>query len=419
MISEQREAVVVGGGPAGTVTALLLARAGHDVLLLERKSLPRAKPCGDCLSAGSTRVLSRLGLLTAIDTLAPARLRGWRIVAPDGSSFVTHFDEITAEGDTSALAISRLQLDMLLVDAAIAAGVEVRADSRVTDVACDGHGCTLRLHADPRPLHARLVVGADGLRSIVARAVHAVRRPPRLRKLSLSTHAATPRHMRSDDALGEMHLTAGACMGIAPVCAAGDACNVTLVVSSRAAQGAFENGPREPRLNAFVDHWQGRFPVLDGDAPMRPLPGEQWLASGPFDVPVRDVAFDGVALVGDAAGYFDPFTGQGIHQALAGAEQLAGVAARALRQPGCVSRERLSGWAEAHAALTLGARRVQWLIEHVLARPALANAAIRALGRSSPARNALLGVTSDLRAPASLLDPRLATATLHSLARAS
>src|SRR5690606_19822312 len=146
------------------------------------------------------------------------------------------------------------------------------------------------------------------------------------------------------------------------------------VVSSRAAQGAFVGGPRDARLNAFVDHWQPRFPLLAGDAPLRPLGGERWMASGPFDVPVRNVAFDGVALVGDAAGYFDPFTGQGIHQALAGAEQLARIAARALRQPGCVSRARLAGWAEAHAALTLGARRVQWLIEHVLARPALANA---------------------------------------------
>src|SRR5690606_3800968 len=135
-------------------------------------------------------------------------------------------------------------------------------------------------------------------------------RPPRLRKLSLSTHAALPRHCDPDDALGEMHLTAGAWMGLARVSIAGNICNVTLVVSSRAARGAFVSGPRDARLNAFVDHWQPRFPLLAGDAPLRPLGGERWMASGPFDVPVRNVAFDGVALVGDAAGYFDPFTGQ-------------------------------------------------------------------------------------------------------------
>src|SRR5690606_17874264 len=78
---ETREVVIVGGGPAGAVAGMLLARAGHDVLLLERQALPRRKACGDCISAGSTRLFERLGLLPAILELQCARLRGWRIVA--------------------------------------------------------------------------------------------------------------------------------------------------------------------------------------------------------------------------------------------------------------------------------------------------------------------------------------------------
>jgi 2-polyprenyl-6-methoxyphenol hydroxylase-like FAD-dependent oxidoreductase len=278
-------------------------------------------------------------------------------------------------------------------------------------------------------LHARLLIGADGLRSVVARAVHAVERPPRLRKLSLSTHAHPPHDTRG---LGEMHLADGACLGIAPVTKQGSACNITLVVRSDAAHVRSEAPPngrrpqqrervpsRADRLDSLVEEWRPRFPLLRGSAPLQPVEGGEWLASGPFDMPVRSVAHDGIALVGDAAGYFDPFTGQGIHQAVVGAELLAGVAARALRQGGAIRRHHLAGWAEAHAALTRGTRRVQRLIDAVLTQPALANAAIRALARSRVARNALLGVTSDVRDPVSLLHPQLAAATLLSLLRAS
>lgn len=418
--------MIVGAGPAGAVVGLLLARAGHDVLLLERMALPRRKPCGDCVSAGSTQLLARLDLLSAIEALAPARLRGWRIVSPDGSSFTALYEAI-AQGDAHgayALALPRDRLDAALLNAAIAAGVEVRTGAHVTDVACDEQGPTVRMHGSEHAVRARLLIGADGLRSIVARATRAVQRRPRLRKLSLSTHTAP---FRDTDGLGELHLARGACMGIAPVTSAGDACNVTLVVKSDTASIANGSAPsvrrrstsRSVRLDAFVDEWRLRFPLLEHGASVHPLGGEEWLASGPFDVAVRHVTHDGVALVGDAAGYFDPLTGQGIHQAIAGAEALAAIAARALRQPGPIRRQRLADWADAHAALTLGTRRVQRLIDAVLAQPALANAAIRGLARSDAARNALLAVTGDLRSPASLLHPGLATATLHSLLRAS
>src|SRR5690606_11921911 len=88
------------------------------------------------------------------------------------------------------------------------------------------------------------------------------------------------------------------------------------------------------------------------------------LASGPFDFPVRRVVADGCALVGDAAGYFDPFTGQGIYQAIASAELLAQEAAAALRA-GDVSAARLEAYARRRRALLRGARTVQRAIDEV------------------------------------------------------
>ena len=111
------DAVIVGAGPAGSATALLLARAGHEVLLLDRRDFPRAKPCGDCLSPEAARVLDRLGLLADVLAARPARLRGWRIISPAGHAFGATF-AFAANGDPrveTAISLRREILDAVLL----------------------------------------------------------------------------------------------------------------------------------------------------------------------------------------------------------------------------------------------------------------------------------------------------------------
>src|SRR6266513_5340531 len=88
-----RDAVVVGAGPAGATTALLLARAGARVLVLDRARFPRDKPCSEYLSPETTRLLARLGsdVLEAVERAAPARLYGMKVVAPDGTTTCGRF----------------------------------------------------------------------------------------------------------------------------------------------------------------------------------------------------------------------------------------------------------------------------------------------------------------------------------------
>jgi flavin-dependent dehydrogenase len=398
------DVVIVGAGPAGSATALHLARAGFHVLLLDRQPFPRAKPCGDCLSPQATRLLLDLDVLGSVDACAPAKLAGWRIVSPREIVFEGRFDSIAGVDPlvSTAYAMPRARLDALLLDAACKAGADIRTGVHVTSVAGDcGVSGTLS-DGTPFVTQARLLVGADGLRSVVARRAGLTGRRARLRKVSLTAHVRGAQLARD---LGEMHLGDGVTAGVAPVTRDVDPThNVTLVASAprfgrdiaRDAGGFFRRALETfPRLRGRTRSAQ--FVLHEPD-------GRTLLASGPFDVPTRDVVTHGCALVGDAAGYYDPFTGQGIYQALASAELLAMHALPWLRRPAQIVPA-LRAYARRQRLLIRSARVLQRVIEHVTSRPALADRAIGRLCRRPIAGRALLAATGDLTSPWSVFSP--------------
>lgn len=400
--AERAGVIVVGAGPAGSVTALLLARRGVPVLLLDRTAFPRPKACGDCLSAAATELLRRQGLLDRVLAAGASRIDHWEIVAENGGRATGRF------GDATALSLERRRLDAVLLRAAIDAGARFRT-GHVTDLVVRGgrvRGVRIRDGDDDdggdgrSVLESRLVVAADGLRSVVARRLGRVRRPPRLRKVSLTAHLPDPAGGLGH---GEMRLIPHGCLGYAP---AGEGLiNLTLVVTTDAAASLGAQGPvaffRE-QLRHAPDLEHRLQASLDG---LRP---GSLLASGPFDVPTRAPFAPGAALVGDAAGYYDPFTGQGIYHAMAAAEILADAVGPALAGSEFSHRSldrALRRYGRSQRRLAAPARRVQHGVEWVLSRPWLANRILRRLATAPTAMDRLVAVTGDLRRPASLLSP--------------
>jgi flavin-dependent dehydrogenase len=125
--SAVRSAIVIGGGPAGSLTALLLARSGIQVRLLERSAKPHDKVCGECLSGLGLDVLSRAGLLGKLDALGPVRLTRARLCPAGSRSVEVPLPRVS-------YGISRVALDSMLLTAAADAGVAVTPSARCESI---------------------------------------------------------------------------------------------------------------------------------------------------------------------------------------------------------------------------------------------------------------------------------------------
>jgi geranylgeranyl reductase family protein len=367
------DAVVVGAGPAGSITALVLARAGARVALVDKAAFPRDKACGDLIGPRGVRLLDELGIsVPAVGTegdLLVAGPSGRRIRLPafDGKAYADH-----------ALVVPRVTFDDALRAAAIAAGaVPVRARIGAADLAADGSVAALVTGAGER-LHGDFVIGADGALSKVAVLAgmldpddalwgFAIRGylPARVPLPLLLLLDARPWHIYP----GYGWLFPGE---------DGQA-NVGIGVGLGRRRSA---APLRPDLGRLCAQLRRSRDIEPDAAPGRIVGG--WLRMGGTGTPP---AVRNVLLVGDAAGLINPLQGEGIAPAMTSARAAAQAIAS---DPARASASYTEALHELMMPYMAGAAALQ---EVMLARPRLASAGMRLL-TAPPLRRLVAGTWS-------------------------
>lgn len=379
------DALVVGAGPAGSALAAGLARDGARVMLVERSRHPRPKACAEYASPRILEELSRVGLALEEWSSDAVALGGMEIHAGDHAVRIGYADR---HGTRNAWGIDRRSFDARLASHAASSGAELRERSALVGLR-DGTGriggARVRQLETGREeiVEAPWVIGADGARSTVARLLgveRAVRYP---RRLGLVAHYEGMDDLRNH---GEMHVGHRLYVGLAPT--PGGELNVGMALPL--SDGARPAAQRFADAIASLPNVQHR---LAGSARISPIRG-----ATPIGHRVARVAGPGWLLIGDAAGFVDPFTGEGIHRALRSARAARAALLRGDDVESTYERERRRAFA-AKDALT-------WLVQGFLAVPPVLEHAVERLGSRPGAALRLGSALGDCIPASDALSPR-------------
>jgi len=360
------DVAVVGAGPAGTAAALFAARRGYRVIVVDKQAFPRDKPCGEGLMPGGRPVLRELELEDAIVSGGAPPLHGIQFGLAGQPPVAVPFPE--HGGERAGLGIRRLAFDARLVDAL---GHESRIQFCPQTEARDirpADGGSARVITAAGEIRARVVAVADGLRSPFRHRLGWTVGPRPPHRYGVVAHWTMDAPV---DPWVRITFDRGLEVYEGPV--AGNQRMVALLCY-------------QDRMGEFAGRLEARYreiaqtlrPALRNADLVGPV-----CAVGPFWYRASTLAQGGVFLLGDAAGFTDPITGEGV---AAGLRQGRAFAA-ALESP---NPERL--YRQAHRRLTTDPRRVAALFLRLSRTPALVERAMRSHQRSPQTLTTLLGI---------------------------
>jgi len=330
-LSENWDVVVVGGGPAGTTCAHLLAKAGLRVLLVERDRHPRF--CvGESLLPCTTPVWERLGLLPRFAEAGFIQKYGAYFCFDEGTrTEYFHFGDAARAKAQHAYEVPRDEFDKILWDAAVQAGAVCLDKTRVLSFDADGSritGVTVRTEdGAERSIRARLTLDCGGRATLLGKQLGLREPDPVLDQVALYAHYEDV-ILAADDDAGTIGIIATDWGWMWFIPFSGNRASVGAVVHNDQFKAWKREGlDREAIWSRILDETRAtRSRVAHG---RRTRPVE---VTANFSYRCRQLAGDGWVLVGDAGAFLDPVFSSGVHLAMSGAQQVADLAIKALRR---------------------------------------------------------------------------------------
>lgn len=304
------DVLIVGGGPAGCLAGIIAAQHGLRVTLFEAEPTIKRKVCGEFLCYEGVHVLNQAGLEDLVDQHQYLPGMGASITTNRGLKMASGFPQCHQE-QPGGFCLNRQQFDQAMMDKAKAAGVKVLSGTRIVDMTLD-HS-TQQWHLTTRSGHlikGDLLIGADGIRSFVAKSL-GLTLPIKRPRLALRCFLPT---LKPTERMIEMHLLPnGAYVGIDVV----DHHEVNFsIVLDKAEFQQYDNA------EAVFRHVAQTHPAMVENV-LLPDPFPAIEAISPVTHRVKDCIGPHAALVGDAGGFLEPLTGEGIAIALWTAHNLA------------------------------------------------------------------------------------------------
>jgi flavin-dependent dehydrogenase len=311
------DALVIGGGPAGSTTAVLLAQAGWSVAIVEKSRFPRRKVCGEFLSATNLGLLDTLGIGEAFRAKAGPEIRRLALFAY-GSTIVAPMPKVAGAGGWGR-ALGRETLDSLLLERATNVGTDIFQPATAVRLEpfADGQFCEIKTDRGRRTLQARVVIGAHGSWSRSIRAEEKVhpRRASDLLAFKGHFHGGS---LPAD--LIPMIAFPGGYGGM--VRTDGELINLSLCIRRDALAASRTWFPGSAAGDAVLSH------ILESCRGVREaLTGAQrdgpWLAAGPIRPGIRKAYANDVFAAGNLVGEAHPVIAEGISMAIQSGQLLA------------------------------------------------------------------------------------------------